>query len=379
VSIGGGTIRRVTIVGGAALLLLLPFPAAAGAQPRFDGITREIQRLVDERQLPSVAVAVAKDGCIVWETAFGWADREAGAPATPHTPYSLASVSKPFTATAVMKLVESGRLQLDRPANDYLGDARLRGRRLDRATLRRVLTHMAGLPPFFRMRQPGDTRSFEETIASSAILTHPPGQRYVYSNLGYGLLDYIIERVSGVSYARFMRSALFEPLRLERTFVPNVEPPPDAAVRYGADDKPLPFYDLDHRGASSLYASAHDLVRFGMFHLNDGRRDGDCNRAGDELLQAKSIREMQRVHTWTNTGEGYGLGWRIEDDRRGFRHIGHTGGMPGVTTVLSLFPAERVVVVVLANKRSDSVVPLARRVAGAMMPSYAWRMRQMSP
>jgi CubicO group peptidase (beta-lactamase class C family) len=356
------------------LLLLLVVPdAAANADTRFQRIPREIRRLVADQTVPSLVVAVAKDGRIIWEFAVGWADRERRIPATPHTPYSLASVSKPFTATAVLKLVEAGRLALDSPANDYLGQARITGTDAERATLRHVLTHTAGLPAYFRMRFADDAQTFENTIASRAILTRPSGRRYLYSNLGYGILDHIIERVAGVTYAEFMHRELFEPLQLGQTSVPTA-PPPGAAVRYSADDSPFPFYDVDHRGASSVYASAHDLVRFGMFHLNQGASDE--HHSGPRILQAKSIREMQRVHTQIDTGAGYGLGWRIDDDGRGFRQVGHTGGMPGVTTVLSLFPAERVVIVVLANRRSDVVVPLARRVAGAVIPAYAWRLRQ---
>jgi CubicO group peptidase (beta-lactamase class C family) len=370
--VNGDSAFARTPVFGFLLLLLLPSDATANADTRFLPIAREMRHLVAEQTVPSIVIAVAKDGRIIWEFAVGWADRERQIPATPDTPYSLASVSKPFTATAVLKLVEAGRLVLDIPANNYLGHARITGTHPERATLRHVLAHTAGLPGYFRMRLAGDPQTFENTIASRAILTRPSGRRYLYSNLGYGILDHIVERVTGVTYAEFMHRELFEPLQLAQTSVPSA-PRPGAAVRYSAHDSPLPFYDVDHRGASSVYASAHDLVRFGMFHLND--RASDERHTGPRILQAKSIREMQRVHTQIETGAGYGLGWRIDDDGRGFRQVGHTGGMPGVTTVLSLFPAERVVVVVLANRRSDVVVPLARRVAGAVIPAYAWRLR----
>ena len=365
-------VRNNSVFGFVLLLLLVP-AAAANADTRFQRIEGEIRRLVVEQTVPSIVIAVAKDGRIIWEFAVGWADRERRLPATPHTPYSLASVSKPFTATAVLKLVEAGRLALDSPANDYLGHARITGTHPERATLRHVLTHTAGLPTYFQMRLADDPQTFENTIASRAILTRAPGQRYLYSNLGYGILDHIIERVAGVTYAEFMHRELFEPLQLGHTSVPAA-PPAGAAVRYGADNSRLPFYAVDHRGASSVYASAHDLVRFGMFHLKQGANDE--HHSGARILQAKSIREMQRVQTQIDTGAGYGLGWRIDDDGRGFRQIGHTGGMPGVTTVLSLFPAAHVVVVVLANSRSELVVPLAQRVAGAVIPAYAWRLHQ---
>lgn len=333
---------------------------------RFAEISNSIRQLIDERQLPSIVVAVAKDGRIVWEEGFGWADRDRRIAATPDTPYSLASISKPFTATAVMKLVEAKRVALDRQANDYLGDARIGGPDVAAATVRRVLSHTAGLPAYFRAFFGTDRPPIEDIIARYALLTSRPGRRHVYSNLGYGVLEHIIARVSGLSYEEFMRREIFVPLRLESASIP-VTAPPLGAVRYAAHDHPLPFYDVGHRGASAVYASARDLVRFGMFHLKE-RLDG-----GALILTRRSIEEMQRIQTPESATEGYGLGWRLQDTDAAFRHVGHTGGMPGVTTVLSLYPAERVVIVVLANKRSDEVMRLAQRIAATVMPRYRWR------
>src|SRR3712207_4301406 len=122
-------------------------PRSAASSDQFDTVRAVIRRAVDDG-LPSIAVAVAKDGRIVWEEGFGMADRERGVPAGPHTMYSLASISKPFTATGLMKLVERGRVHLDRPVNDYLGGGRLTGLagEASQATVRRVLSHTAGLP-----------------------------------------------------------------------------------------------------------------------------------------------------------------------------------------------------------------------------------------
>ena len=85
---------------------------------------------------------------------------------------------------------------------------------------------------------------------------------------------------------------------------------------------------------------------------------------------------MQRIQTPESPTDGYGLGWRIDDRYPGFRQVGHTGGMPGVTTVLSLYPTQRVVIVVLANNRNDAVVGLAQKIAATLMPHYGWRLRQ---
>jgi CubicO group peptidase (beta-lactamase class C family) len=351
------------------LLFSLYSPPFVGADARFEPLSAVIRTLVDERQVPSVAVAVARDRRILWEEAFGWADREGRVPATPHTPYSLASISKPFTATAVMQLAESGRLRLDQPANDYLGDARIEGRGAHSVTIRRLLSHTGGLPPFYHPFAARDPLPMDEIIARYALLTGAPGRKYVYSNLGYGILDRIIERVSGVSYEAFLERAVFAPLRLESASVPHVAPP-NVALRYDARGRPLPFYTLGHRGASSVYASAHDLVQFGMAHL-DARRNGDAA----PILSRRSIRDMQRIHTPESPTHGYGLGWRIAESRSGFRQVEHTGGMPGASAVLCLYPSERVVIVVLTNTHTAVTVRLARQIAASVMPLHAGNLR----
>src|SRR5258708_10714090 len=114
----------------------------------FGAVRDLIRARLVEQTLPSLAVAVARNGTILWEEGFGWADRENRVPATEHTMYSLASISKPITATGVMVLKEQGKLDLDRPINEYLGEAKLRawiGDAAD-ATVRRVANHTSGLP-----------------------------------------------------------------------------------------------------------------------------------------------------------------------------------------------------------------------------------------
>ena len=357
---------RVTIV---AVVLVLGCAPAAVADGRFAAVSAAMRQLVADGEVPSIAAAAARDGRILWEDACGWADHERAVPATPQTPYSLASISKPFTATAVMQLVESGRLALDRPANDYLGDARIAGSQVERATVRRLLSHTAGLATFYRQFD-GAPPSMDEIIAQHALLTAPPGRRYVYSNLGYGILERIIERVSGRSYEDVLRRGIFVPLGLQAASVPDV-PSEREARRYGAGARPLPFYTLGHRGASSVYASAHDLALFGIAHLDPRREE-----AAARILSPRSLAEMQRVQTPGLPGAGYGLGWRIEENRSRLRQVGHTGGMPGVTTVLSLYPSERTVVVVLTNTRSPAALRVARQIAAHLMPLHA---RDLAP
>lgn len=363
----------------ALVLLLAGSPAApATAQepapgvddPRFDEARAFILRHMQEDGVPSVSVAAARGGEVVWEEAFGWADVERRVPATPHTAYSLASISKPITATGLMVLVERGDVSLDRPANDYLGIGRLTGLAGDasEATVRRVLSHTAGLPLHYQFFYEGTEYRrppMEETIDRYGILVNPPGEQYRYSNLGFGILDHIIARVSGRSYADFMRTEVFMPLGLTRTSV-GIAPRMEAFVaeRYDGDLKPIPFYDFDHRGASAVYSSAHDLVRFGMFHLGDGLPEQR------RILSGETIDRMQNVQTGDLLDDGgYGLGWSIGDGE-GPREVGHGGGMPGVATRLLLYPTEDVAIVVLTNRSGSDVREIAARILEALVPDY---------
>src|SRR5439155_19939027 len=196
------------------LRLILAFVALDGfarallgqSSDQFALVRAAMHRLVDTMGSPSVAVAVAKDGRIVWEDAIGWANRERRIPATANTIYPLASISKPITATGLMVLVERSQVDLDRPIDAYLGTAKLTGLGGDasRATVRRVLSHTAGLPlhsQFFYSGRGYSSPPMEETIRRYGNVVFPPGEFVEYWNLRYGIIVHVFERVSGQSYA----------------------------------------------------------------------------------------------------------------------------------------------------------------------------------
>lgn len=331
-----------------------------------------IRRYLDSTNTASLSVAVARDGKILWEEGFGWANREKMVPATPHTMYSLASISKPITATGLMVLVERGKVALDQPANQYLGVGKIRSMAGDAAgaTVRRVLSHTAGLPlhwQFFYADHSYGPPTMDETIARYGITVFPPGTQDEYSNLGFGIIDHIISRVSGQSYADFMRNEVFLPLGLTRTSVDIGPGLADfVAERYDLEQRPIPFYGFDHPGASAGYSSAHDLVRFGMFHLKQRLPE---QRA---ILSPASIDEMHRRMAPAN----YGLGFSLNADDMGSPRFGHGGGMPGVSTVLALYPNENVAIALLTNARSP-VHPeyLVKEIMATLSPRFGDSLR----
>ncbi len=349
-------------------------PLVPSRPSRFDPPAQAIRDTLIQQSLPSLAVAAAQHGELLWEEGFGWADREAMIPATAHSMYSLASISKPVTATALMVLQERGVVDLDRPINEYLGDAPVHARVGDAAdaTVRRIASHTAGLAlhyHFFYEDEPYRRPPMEETIRRYGNLVTVPGERYRYSNLGYGILDHVISRLSGQSYADFLREEVFLPLGMTHSSL-GIGPGLEAfeAKRYGEDDLAYPRYDFDHPGGSAVYASAHDLVRFGMFHLSAHLPDQR------QILSDASIQSMQQPVVGEN--DEYGLGWGITADEFGYRTVHHTGGMGGVGTVLYLLPSEGIAIAVLCNSSKNTAKALGRTLGdifSVLLPPFGER------
>jgi CubicO group peptidase (beta-lactamase class C family) len=348
------------------LLCLCGLALAQSPPPQLnlDGLRATIRAAVSDGSTPSMAVAVARNGRMVWSEGFGFADRETRAPSAADVPYSVASVTKPFTATALMILLERQRVALDQPIEKHLGPLDRHGVAApDDVTLRRVLGHVGGFPPhyqYFFDDRPDRPLPFADRMRCYGTEFLRPG-RYTYSNLGFGALSEVVTRVSGQSYRDFLAQEVFAPLGLKRASVPErASEATGAATRYGRDGRPLPFFVTDFEGGSALYASAEDLARFGSFHAGapmDGQR---------AVLTPASIAAMQQP------GAGdYGLGWSINRSWNRHTVIWHSGAMPGASATLWLVPAEKIAIAVVANQIMGPVNQIAGEILAELLPGGA--------
>lgn len=360
-------------------LLLITFTQTVQCSKNTNAISvpdelQEMRELVLElkasEELPSLAVGVARDGEIIWQEGFGQADREKRVETTPNTMYSTASISKPFTATAIKLLAERGEIDLDAPANEYLTGAKLHSPvyDADEVTVRMLLDHTGGLPlhyQFFYEDEEFERPSMAESINRYGVIVYEPGAHYQYANFGYGVLDEIIANASGMTYTEFMEQEVFEPLELSRTYVgikPGLEN--DHAIRYGPDHQPIPFYDFDHRGASAVYSSVKDLLRFGMFFTDDLPVD-------QQPILSEQSRQIMKEPSSDSGSSSYGLGWLSRDHEAGLHEVWHTGSMGGVSTILTMIPEENTVVTVLANMRHPAPARIARQILHELYPDRA--------
>ncbi|MDD2706864.1 MAG: serine hydrolase [Verrucomicrobiae bacterium] len=318
----------------------------------FHMLEEEIALGLRETSTPSLSVAVSREGGILWEKGFGWADKENRIASTEHTVYSLASVSKPFTATAIMLLREKGLIDLDRPVAGYLDEVDLKVRigNPRKATIRRIANHTAGFPLFYQFfyeDEPDRPLPARETMDRYGNIVFPPGEKHFYSNVGYKLLDHLIAKLSKKNFADFMRVNIFNPLGMTHSSVDiGLGLEQYAAKRYSTTGSLLPFYVSAHPGASDVFSSAHDLMSFANLHLKcpgNGRKP---------ILGNASLDDMHADASCAGFGgkdEKYGFGWKVKNREDGYKMVWHDGGMGGVTAFLALIPAKKIAVAALAN------------------------------
>jgi CubicO group peptidase (beta-lactamase class C family) len=341
----------------------------------------ELERLVRaeqaEKRLPSVAAAVVRDGEIVWETAVGLGDVTTGREATPDTQYRIGSITKTFTAVAVMQLRDEGKLGLEDRIDEHLEGA------AHTPTIRRLLSHMSGI----QREPPGDvweTLTFQPPeqlldALGEAEQVLPTGTRWHYSNLAFGLLGLLVERVSGLSYERYLQERILGPLGIQRT---SLLPQQPAAVGYLVQ----PYADgvweeapVETGGwipAGQIWGTVRDLCRWAAFLVNPD----------PAVLRPETAEEMRVVQTladherWT---AAYGLGVSLRRDGERIL-VGHGGAMPGFIAGLLVSPKDKIGAAVLTNSSTAAVEELnlkliARTIEEIPADPDAWAVHEPPP
>jgi D-alanyl-D-alanine carboxypeptidase len=331
------------------------------------------------RRVPGVQVAIRSGDELALSTAVGRADAVAGTPLTTEHLFRIASHSKTFTATAVLRLVEAGRMRLDDPIGQYVPELEGGGSPVARVTVRELLGHQSGVTrdgengDFWQLEYPFLDRDGVIAEVLRAGVVHSRNEHFKYSNIGYALVGLAIEAVTGTSYADHLRTDVLEPLGLTRT---GAEYDPARADEYAAghtglllgEDTRETIEHVDTRAmaaATGFYSTAEDLTVYGAAHF-----------LGDErLLTDESKRLMQRLESVV-TAYGaevgrYGVGMALMTV--GERQlVGHSGGYPGHITQTLIDPDAELVVSVLVNAidgpAEDLAVGLVKLIDVALKP-----------
>jgi len=330
--------------------------AVARAEPprAGDPIDAYVRAAMEKQHIPGLALLIARDGRIERAEGFGFANLEHGVPVKPETIFQSGSIGKQFTATAVMRLVEEGKIQLDEPVTKYLRDG-------PPGTVRQLLSHTAGLGDYtdrFDMRRDYDEGELLRLIKQTP-LEFAPGTGWKYSNLGYVTLGILIHRVSGRFYGDYLQEHVFRPLGMKTTrVISEADIVPNRAAGYlwtegGWKNQDWVSPSLNTTADGALYFSILDLARW------------DAALYGGSVLRRASLETMWTVAKLANgqpNAGKYGFGWFVHA-HDGKRLIEHDGEWQGFSCDIARYVDDRLTVVVLTNLADAAADEIAHGVA----------------
>jgi serine beta-lactamase-like protein LACTB, mitochondrial len=335
-------------------------------------IEAAVSAFMSSTHVPGVSVAVVENGEYEWGSGFGLADMENNAPASEHTLYRLASISKSLTATAAMQLWERGKLDLDAPVQKYCPSFPQKPWPI---TTRQAMGHLSGIRHYKSESQDdpevGNTKHFENPVQggldffkNDALLSEP-GKQFHYSTHGYTLVGCVIEGASVEKYVDVVRQNVFAPARMEQTQVDDRFAIIPYRTRFYQKTESGKVQNADFLDSSykipggGWLSSAEDMARFEVAILND-----------------KLVRRATRDLMWTalkpsdGSKDEYGLGWG-NGNEDGIASVGHTGGQQGTSTAFSIAPAQLAGVVVLTNMEGADAGKLAQEILKVLVGTTA--------
>lgn len=306
--------------------------------------------LMEKNHIPGCEIAIVRNGEIVMNAAYGYADINKAIPLTTDTPMRVQSISKSVTSWAVMKIYQAGLIDVDAPIVNYLKTWEFPESRFltEKITIRHLLTHTAGLQlgDVFTIYSPDDeVPTLRENLSKEAILVQNPNEGFIYSNVGFNLLELLIEEVTGIAFSEYMETEILKPLGMDTsTFIWEslTKLPPKG---YDLQGDEVIAYVYPEKGSGGLFSTASDLARFAIAGMED-----------NPVLSQAKINEIYTIQS-DNVGvynlvfDGYGYGHYIERLDNGLLSISHGGQGTGIMTHFQAVPETKDAIIILTNSQ----------------------------
>jgi CubicO group peptidase (beta-lactamase class C family) len=348
-----------------SIVLLIALPACSSSHLTGDDSETDygsqIESILSDYRttsIPGAAVRVIQNGVPVFTGAYGLAEVNSQIQVTPATNFRLASVTKQFTATSILLLVEDGLLSLNTTLPQVFPEFPAYGNGI---TVKNLLQHTSGLLAYESLVADNVTEQVHDRDVLQMMIEadhtyFPPGTSYRYSNSGYAVLAMMVTKLSGRSFATFLTERIFEPVGMKNTvaFEAGISTVPNRALGYTVTDGTVVLAD------QSLYSAV--LGDGGIYSSLDDLTLWDHMQYSDDLLSADSKELME-----TPALESYGFGLRI-DEYRGHRRLHHSGSTSGFRNHMVRFPDLELTVILLTNRAAPVVTPLSQEIADLFLP-----------
>lgn len=353
--------------------LLSPFCQSVPAQQKFD--SKELESVaaqeLKDTNTPGAAIVVVSGDQIVFSKGFGVSNVETNSPVTPDMLFRIGSLTKPFTAAAIVSLAEEGKLDLRAPVGTYVKGL---SPKLGQATLHQLLSHTAGIQDGARPYGSQDEAALATTVLSwkDDLLFSDAGKIFSYSNLGFDVAGVVLEETGRKPFADQLDERLFKPLGMSSTtFRPTVAMTYPFSQGHHARGQSKPFVvrpfpnNTADLPAGFMFSSVTDLARFAVAFMNDGKIDGK------QILRPEVIRKISTPYTdIPGFSVKYGYGIRVED-YRGVKIVEHGGAIAGFGAQLRMIPEHRFAIIVLANRSGARLEKTVEKAMEMMLPLKA--------
>jgi CubicO group peptidase (beta-lactamase class C family) len=357
-------------------------------QKCFPAIDAIYQAYAEQNHFPGYAFGIMVDSKLVHSGSGGYADIDKKIPASTTAQFRIASMTKSFTAMAILMLRDAGKLNLDDPVERYIPEMKNQQLTHDAPviTIRNLLIHSAGFP----QDDPWGDRKLQETdeallmfLRQGISFSNEAGTQYEYSNLAYALLGYIIKKISGMSYEQFIANAIWQPLGMKQVAMEYTKVPAAELVQgYRRIDETFREEALLHDGTfgamGGMITSIESFSQYVALHQAAWPARDDVDRGP---LKRSSLREMHQPSCFvgnqgvTTKAYGYGLSWSRDDYARVF--VGHSGGLPGFGSNWLIMPEQGVGVIFFANVTYANAEKVNQDVLAALIQSAELKPRQL--
>lgn len=325
-----------------------------------------IHQFIGANEIPGLSAAVVQEGRVLLAEGYGVRSIDNSKPVTSTSLFHMASVSKPFSATAIMQLVEKGKMDLDARLVQYLPYFTMDDERLAVITIRQMLSHISGMPDVqdYEWGNPytedDALERYARSLSSSKLLSEP-GTAFAYSNIAFELLGAVIAKVSGMTFEEYMRRNIFKPLKMKTSTFLRSEVPDDLAMtphKHLYANLALPYYPYNraHAPSSTFHTGADEACRWMLANLNRGALDGV------RILQDASYDLLWKPYFPLEDGRQIGLSWFL-DELHGFRTVAHGGSDDGFRSMIMLVPEQALGVTVMSNVNGAPMKELATALA----------------
>jgi CubicO group peptidase (beta-lactamase class C family) len=320
-----------------------------------NGLEPLIQKTLAEKKAPGYAIGIIKNNQLIYAKGFGVSQLGAEKAVTPQSLFHMASVTKPFVATAVMQLVEQGKIDLDASPTKYLQYFRLNDERFRAITIRQMLSHISGIPDVtdYNWDKPEyDDQALERFVrsVSNQHLVNTPGEKFAYSNTAYEVLGDVIAKVSGESFEDYVQHNILTPLGMKQSTLllrqanKNLLTTPHVSEKGSVVVSKIFPYNRAHAPSSTLYSNIEDMSRWAIANLNRGELDGKrILKATTYDLLWKPVADVGiRGHSKV------GISWFLQE-AEGHHFVLHSGGDVGFESLVILAPDDKIAVVAMGN------------------------------